>query len=120
VNIVDQIAQPNEPEHQVGKCPMDTVLRQIMGPWTTYILWLLGKEGPLRFGVLKNKIDGISAKVLTERLRSLEAAGLVHRDYKPTVPPAVSYSLTGRGHELCQVLQGINDIAIRWDQEDNG
>lgn len=114
---MDQIAVENETEHVSGKCPMDTVLRLIMGPWTTYILWLLGTEGPLRFGVLKSKIDGISAKVLTERLRMLENAGLVYRDYKPTVPPQVSYSLTERGFELREALQSLHQLAVRWNQQ---
>ena len=59
-----------------SECPMDSLLRTLMGPWTTYILWILRSEGPTRFGELKRKVPGISAKVLTERLRMLEAAGL--------------------------------------------
>lgn len=97
---------------------MDAILRLLMGPWTTYILWLLESEGPHRFGELKAGMPGISSKVLTERLRQLEAAGLLHRDYKPTIPPAVTYSLTPRGHELKSVLHGLNDIALRWSSED--
>ncbi len=105
-------------EHQPGKCPMDAILRLLMGPWTTYILWLLESEGPRRFGELKAGMPGISSKVLTERLRQLEAAGLLHRDYKPTIPPAVTYSLTARGHELKSVLHGLNEVALRWSSED--
>ena len=56
--------------------------------------------------------------MLTDRLRKLEASGLVHRDYQPTVPPTVSYSLTERGQELHGVLQGLNEVALRWDEED--
>ncbi len=100
------------------QCPMDTVLRQLMGPWTTYILWLLRSEGPQRFGAIKAKTAGISSKVLTERLRHLEAFGLVHRDYQPTIPPTVTYSMTCRGAELNEVLDGINRIALKWAQED--
>ena len=99
-------------------CPMDAVLRQLMGPWTTYILWLLRSLGPQRFGALKAGIPGISSKVLTERLRQLEAAGLVHRDYRPTIPPMVTYSLTPRGSELNAVLDGLNAIAQKWATED--
>ena len=101
-----------------GGCPMDDILRLIMGPWTTYILWLLESEGDLRFGELKKRIPKISSKVLTERLRMLEEAGLVHRDYEPTVPPAVTYSLTPRGHELKSVLKGIHALALKWQVED--
>lgn len=106
------------PKHNPNQCPMESILGQIMGPWTPYILWLLSNETTLRFGELAARIPDISAKVLTDRLRKLEASGLVHRDYKPTVPPTVSYSLTERGAELHGVLQGLNDVANRWDEED--
>src|SRR5579859_6717512 len=99
-------------------CPMDAILRTLMGPWTTYILWLLHSEGPLRFGALKALIPEISSKVLTERLRHLEASGLVHRDYRATIPPAVTYSLTPRGIELRSVLDELGVIARRWSAED--
>ncbi len=101
-----------------ANCPMDRVLRQIMGPWTTYILWLLYSQGPLRFGALKTQIEGISSKVLTERLRQLEASGLILRDYQPSIPPAVTYSMSERGAELHEVLDGLNQIAFKWAQED--
>jgi DNA-binding HxlR family transcriptional regulator len=99
-------------------CPMDAILRILMGPWTTYILWLLHSEGALRFGALKSAMPAISSKVLTERLRHLEASGLVHRDYRPTIPPAVTYSLTPRGVELRDVLDRLGEIGLRWQAED--
>jgi len=105
-------------KHAVGQCPMDSILKLLMGPWTTYILWLLESEGPLRFGELKLRMPKISSKVLTDRLRQLEAAGLLNRDYRPTIPPAVTYSLTPRGHELKAVLQGLSEVARRWSAED--
>ncbi len=98
---------------------MDAVLKLLMGPWTTYIVWLLETQGPLRFGEIKARMPAISSKVLTERLRHLEAANLVSRDYRPTIPPQVSYALTTRGHELKGVLNGISVIAQRWQAEDN-
>ena len=85
---------------------MDYILRMLMGPWTTYILYNLATYGPQRFGELKRRVAGISAKMLTERLRTLEGAGLIRRDYEATIPPKVTYSLTPRGHELDEVLGG--------------
>ena len=99
-------------------CPMDFILRMLMGPWTTYILYNLKSYGPQRFGELKRRVAGVSAKMLTERLRSLEGAGLVKRDYEATIPPKVTYSLTQRGHELDEVLGKLADIGIRWEAED--
>lgn len=104
--------------HDHTACPMDSLLKLLMGPWTTFILWVLRSQGPKRFGELKASMPGISSKVLTERLRMLEGAGLIHRDYKPTVPPAVTYSLTPRGEELKDVLEGLNVLALRWHAED--
>jgi DNA-binding HxlR family transcriptional regulator len=99
-------------------CPMDYILRMLMGPWTTYIVYNLRTYGPQRFGELKRRVSGISAKMLTERLRTLEGAGLIKRDYEATIPPKVTYSLTARGHELDGVLGSLADVAIRWQAED--
>jgi DNA-binding HxlR family transcriptional regulator len=99
-------------------CPMDFVLRMLMGPWTTYILYNLRTHGPQRFGELKRRVSGISAKMLTERLRTLEGAALVKRDYEATIPPKVTYSLTQRGSELDEVMDRLAEIAIRWEAED--
>ncbi|MCW0235482.1 MAG: helix-turn-helix transcriptional regulator [Ferrovibrio sp.] len=100
------------------ECPVDAVLRLLMGPWTTYILYVLRTQGPRRFGELKREVGGISAKVLTERLRMLEEARLVHRDYQATIPPQVTYSLASRGAELNPMLDALKDIALRWQSED--
>jgi DNA-binding HxlR family transcriptional regulator len=108
---------PQQGEHGAS-CPMDYILRMLMGPWTTYVVYNLRTYGPQRFGELKRRMGGVSAKMLTERLRTLEGAGLVLRDYEPTIPPAVTYSLTARGHELDGVMGTLADVAIRWQEED--
>lgn len=105
-------------EGQHTNCPMDYILKQLMGPWTTYILYVLRSSGPQRFGRLKKNVPGISAKMLTQRLRALEAAGLIYRDYKPTVPPQVTYGLAQRGHELQPILDAFKELGERWQAED--
>jgi DNA-binding HxlR family transcriptional regulator len=97
---------------------MDFILRLLMGPWTTYVLYNLRTYGPQRFGELKRRVAGVSAKMLTERLRTLENAGLVQRDYEATIPPKVTYSLSARGHELDKVLDTLAEIGTRWEAED--
>ena len=109
---------PAEPRKESVSCPMDFILRMLMGPWTTYILYNLRTHGPQRFGELKRRVSGISAKMLTERLRTLEGAALVKRDYEATIPPKVTYSLTKRGGELDEVMDRLAEIAIRWEAED--
>src|ERR1700752_3931935 len=105
------------PKSPVG-CPMDSLLRLLMGPWTTYILWVLRSNGPTRFGELKRRVAGVSAKVLSERLRMLAEAGVVNRQFEATIPPQVTYSLTPRGQELKDVLDLLNSVAVRWQAAD--
>ena len=71
------------------------------------------------FGELKRTIPGISSRMLTERLRGLETAQIVFRDYRPTIPPEVRYGLTERGQELGTVLASLNLLAQRWFLEKN-
>jgi len=97
-------------------CPVEAMFRVLMGPWTMYILWSLRLEGPIRFGVLKRQLDGISSKVLTQRLRMLEHEGLIYRNHKPTIPPEVSYGLTKHGQELGNALDSLEAVARRWQK----
>ncbi len=98
---------------------MDALLRLLMGPWTTYVLWVLRTRGTQRFGALKRAIPGISSRLLTARLRLLEQAGVVERQHVPTIPPQVSYGLTPRGEQLAPVLDALDALARSWDAEDH-
>ena len=100
-------------------CPVEAMFHVLMGPWTMYILWNLRQEGPIRFGALKRQLDGISSKVLTQRLRMLEQEGLIYRDHKPTIPPEVSYGLTKHGKELGNALDSLEAVATRWQKREN-
>lgn len=94
--------------------PLEKLLNQISGRWTMYLLWILDTNGKLRFGELKRKADGISTKVLTERLRMLEEIGIIHRSYETSIPPKVSYELTERGKELSEPLYQLCELATLW------
>ena len=100
-------------------CPLDSLLRVLAGPWTIYILCRLHKNGDTRFGELKRQMPGISSKMLTERLRTLENAEIISRHHEPTVPPRVTYSLTKEGRELTNILDQINTLAYRWQARNN-
>ena len=102
---------PNSP----AGCPLDALLRVLSGPWTIYILCRLHQNGPTRFGQLKRQLVGISSKMLTERLRTLERAEIIYRDHHPTVPPQVTYGLTEEGRELTTVLDQLNTLAQQWE-----
>ena len=96
---------------------MDSILRLLMGPWTTYIICVLSDQGPQRFGALKRAVPGISTRMLTERLRMLQGAGVIWREQEQTIPPAVTYGLTSRGNDLRGVLDTLGHIAERWKDE---
>ena len=98
-------------------CAVSILMAVLSGPWTMYILWVLSTNGPTRFGALKRCIDGISTKVLTERLRMLEQEGILYRHYNPTVPPQVTYGLTLQGQELVGILDQLDALAHRWYAE---
>lgn len=94
--------------------PMHRMLGVLSGPWTFYLIWILANEGPTRFGVFRRRIRGISTKVLTERLRLLEAEGFVTRHYEPTVPPQVTYSPTQRISDFVPALEMLCVLARKW------
>jgi DNA-binding HxlR family transcriptional regulator len=94
------------------------LLEVLARPWTMHVLWTLSTQGPTRFGELRRQVTGISSRVLTERLRILEQKGFVFRDYQPTIPPAVTYGITSRMKDISKVLDELNELAKKWQQED--
>ena len=63
-------------------------------------------------------VEGISSRVLTERLRLLEQKGFIYRDYEPTIPPSVTYGITKRMKDIQKVLGELDQLARKWQQED--
>lgn len=88
------------------KCPLTQCMSIIGGAWTANIIWYLS-AGPRRFNELRVDLPGISAKVLTTRLRALSGKGIVAREVKPTSPPSVEYHLTRPGHDLMPAIEAI-------------
>jgi DNA-binding HxlR family transcriptional regulator len=86
-------------------------------PWTMHVLWALSANGPMRFGVLRKNVDGISARVLTERLRTLESKGFVFRHYETSIPPAVTYGITEKMKDIEKVLAQLEGLARKWHAE---
>ncbi len=87
-------------------CPLTECMSVLGGAWTPNVIWNLS-GGARRFSELRADIPGVSAKVLTQRLRALEQKGVVHREVKPTSPPSVEYSLTELGGELVPAIEAI-------------
>ena len=107
-------------EKTASPCPISGLLELLTRPWTMHILWALSASGPMRFGVLKKNVEGISSRVLTERLRTLEDAGFVFRHYEPTIPPAVTYGITERMKDIEKVLGELEMVARKWHAEGAG
>lgn len=87
-------------------CPSRTVLDVLGSKWTVLILPTL-TGGPVRFGALRRRLDGITQKSLTQALRNLERDGLLTRTVYPTIPPRVEYSLTDLGHNAAVLLESM-------------
>ncbi|MBO8194424.1 helix-turn-helix transcriptional regulator [Streptomyces oryzae] len=84
--------------------------------WNAVVLWAL-REGPYRHGELRERIGGISSKVLTETLRRLEFNGLVDRQAHPGAPPRVAYELTPLGRTLLVPIDTIGAWAFAHGDE---
>jgi DNA-binding HxlR family transcriptional regulator len=101
-------------------CPSRKLLDRISDKWVTLILAALGSDGShqqgagcageprsMRYSELSRLLAGVSQKMLTQTLRSLERDGLVTRTVTPTVPVTVSYELTDLGLSLHQLMRGL-------------
>ena len=93
-------------------CDLTECMSVIAGAWAPNVIWQL-RAGPRRFSELRIDIPPVSAKVLSQRLRELEARGVVHREVRPTSPPSVEYSLTPLGEELLPALSAIVEVGHR-------
>lgn len=87
-------------------CPTRKVLDRIADKWAVLVLGLLS-EGPIRFNRLRRAIEGISQKMLSQTLKSLERDGLVSRKAFATVPVTVEYAITPLGRTLATTLDAL-------------
>ncbi|MDT0318717.1 winged helix-turn-helix transcriptional regulator [Streptomyces millisiae] len=106
------------PADEFATCPVSDVFRRVGDKWSMLLVILLGGR-PHRYNELHRSIEGISQRMLTRTLRTLEADGLVRREVHPTVPPSVEYSLTPLGGTLLEPLSTLADWAVRHEAEIN-
>ncbi len=92
--------------HLVGGCRAREVLDRVGDKWSMYVVSLLG-GGTMRFSELRRGIEGITPRMLTVTLRTLERDGLVSRVAYPVVPPRVEYTLTPMGETLLQTVSAL-------------
>jgi len=108
----------------LAACPSRQLLDRISDKWVTLILCALGSDGSdqpgagwagsprsMRYSELARQLAGVSQKMLTQTLRSLERDGMITRTVTPTVPVTVSYELTDIGLSLHQMVRGLKTWA---------
>jgi DNA-binding HxlR family transcriptional regulator len=94
------------PNPYESDCPTRMILDRIGDKWAVLVLGLLDGE-PQRFNQLRRSIEGLSQKMLSQTLKSLERDGLVHRRAFATVPVTVEYSITPLGRTLGATLEAL-------------
>jgi DNA-binding HxlR family transcriptional regulator len=99
----------------LAACPSRQLLDRISDKWVTLVICALGGGGgeprPMRYSELLRLLAGVSQKMLTQTLRSLERDGLITRTVTPTVPVTVTYELTDLGLSLHRMMRGIKSWA---------
>jgi DNA-binding HxlR family transcriptional regulator len=95
-----------------GECQsVSEILARVGDKWTVLVVGLLG-GGPMRFSELRRAVEGISQKMLTTTLRTLERDGFCTRTVFPTVPPRVDYELTELGRDLLVPVKALGEWAV--------
>ncbi len=98
-------------------CPVKDILARLGDKWSIYSVLLLGQHEKMRFNELKTRIKGISQRMLTVTLRSLEEDGIVSRTIYSEIPPRVEYALTDLGKGLLlQLIELASWADINFEQ----
>lgn len=93
-------------KEELPACPVATTVQMIGSKWKLLIMRNLFQR-PWRFNELKKDLEGISQKVLTDSLRSMEADGIVTRTVYPEVPPRVEYALSPLGESMRPIMDAM-------------
>lgn len=103
-------------KEEMPACPVATTVRLIGSKWKLLIIRNL-LQRPWRFNELKKNLEGISQKVLTDSLRSMEADGIVTRTVYPEVPPWVEYALSELGESMRPVMDAMEKWGINYKNQ---
>lgn len=102
-------------KEELPECPVATTVQLIGSKWKLLILRNL-LERPWRFNELKKNLEGISQKVLTDSLRSMEEDGIITRTVYPEVPPRVEYALSETGESMCPILTAMQQWGTHYKE----
>jgi len=113
---IKTISNENEINSENGEqpCLIERGMRILGGKWKASILWHL-KDGPVRFNELSRMLSGASKKMVDQRLKELEAQGLVMREVISDRPIAVAYEITDFGRTALDILERLKD----WTEDNN-
>ncbi|MFN8829660.1 MAG: winged helix-turn-helix transcriptional regulator [Labrys sp. (in: a-proteobacteria)] len=110
--VLERLAPASRPDAFLRLCPSRAVMARIGEKWTALSLAAL-KDGPMRFGALMRRLDGVSQKMLSQTLRNLERDGLITRHVHDERPLRVDYELTDRGADLVPIILALKAWAER-------
>jgi DNA-binding HxlR family transcriptional regulator len=104
-----------EPPGSAHCCPHLHEAVELIGKrWSGAIIVVLIEAGPLRFSEIAQAIPQLSDRLLSERMKELEARGIVERRVQPESPTRVDYALTDMGRELAPTLRQLKSWSHRW------
>jgi DNA-binding HxlR family transcriptional regulator len=106
-----------DPKNPPEYCPIRDVMALASDKWSILIILYLGYYPVLRFNEIKKKVYGISSKVLSERLKLLEADGYLTRTLYPEVPVRVEYALTDFGHSYLEKLLDLTQWVQKYSDK---
>lgn len=110
---MDEPADTHDPTLEADafarNCASRPVLQNIASRWGVLALAAL-REGPYRFSALRRRVDGISERMLSQTLQTLERDGMIHREVLQSIPPVVEYTLTPLGAQVAEQLVGLIEI----------
>lgn len=105
-------------KEELPACPVATTVQMIGSKWKLLIMRNL-LQRPWRFNELKKDLEGISQKVLTDSLRSMEADGIITRTVYPEVPPRVEYALSELGESMRPIIKAMEIWGAAYKRENS-
>lgn len=103
-------------KEELPACPVATTVQMIGSKWKLLIMRNLLAR-PWRFNELKKDLEGISQKVLTDSLRSMEADGIITRTVYPEVPPRVEYALSALGESMRPIMNAMEVWGLSYKEK---